>query len=425
MHSKFAQSNQSGRLLAIYLACGLSFLAAPANAAELALQLDTGMRMDSNPFRFTDTADVQTAVGTSKKSDSITSMDARGALIVPLDSPETRLVLAGQIGHQDYKQFSQLDNINGTYRAALQWRLGNLWRGELLHSGESQLYRYLDGGLTQKVITNAGTTTAEVALRMTPDIEFPMSISRQTVRYENNALQAYDKNDRVIDAGGRWRTGTQSTVRAGYRSTLAQYQNRTAAQIATLDNEYSDRELYLSSDWQYSVMSRLTGRLGYLQRSYQSLTARNFSVLTVEMQAVYDHSPLTRITAEIWNRPYGSTDPSALYTISTGAQIGVRWFATPSTRLSVAATEELQSYKSSGIGLSANNPQVKRTRLGGGIVYAYTRDFRIYAEGFREQMDRGALGSAIHQNSLRVGLEYTYENLTGVALRNSLGDRRL
>jgi hypothetical protein len=133
---------------------------------------------------------------------------------------------------------------------------------------------------------------------------------------------------------------------------------------------------------------------------------------------------LTRLTAEIWNRPYGSTDPSALYTVNTGAQIGLRWFATPKARITVQAAEELQRYKSSSLGINANNPDMKRTRLGAGMVYAYTKDFRLYAEGFKERQNRGSLGSAINQSSLRVGMEYTYENLPGAVQRTPLGERR-
>lgn len=53
-----------------------SVLAAPN---ELVLQMDTGLRTDSNPFRFTDDATPQASLRTLKKSDSIFSVDVRGS----------------------------------------------------------------------------------------------------------------------------------------------------------------------------------------------------------------------------------------------------------------------------------------------------------------------------------------------------------
>ncbi|MBK6648997.1 MAG: hypothetical protein IPG42_04360 [Betaproteobacteria bacterium] len=398
-----------------------SVLAAPN---ELVLQMDTGLRTDSNPFRFTDDATPQASLGTLKKSDSIFSVDVRAAGIAPLDSPETRLLLSGQLGKRDYQQFSQLDNQDGSYRTAFQWRFGDLWRGEVLRSSQTQLYQYLDGSFTQKAMLRTELTSAEVALKITPEVQLPATISRQTLRFENAVLNPNDRNDTVVDVGARWDSSLGSTLRTGFRSTQTHFLNRSDTQIALLDSGYRDRELYLSTDWQYSVMSRVGGRLGYVHRNYSVLGSRNFSVLNAELLATYDYSPLTRFTASIWNRPVGTTDVNTLYTINTGGQLGVRWAATPKTRLTLQAAEELQRYQSTVLGSSVSNPELRRTRLGGSVVHAFTPDIRVYAEGFREKLDRGSLGSAINQTSIRLGLEYTYESLRDGALRTGLGERR-
>jgi hypothetical protein len=333
-------------------------------------------------------------------------------------------LLSGQLGKRDYQQFNQLDNQDGSYRAAFQWRIGDLWRGEMLRTSQAQLYQYLDGSFTQKAMLRTELTSAEVALKITPEIELPATLSRQTLRFDNATLNPNDRNDTAIDVGARWTTTLRSSLRTGLRLTQTQFLNRTEQQIAILDTEYRDKELYLAADWQYSVMSRIGGRVGYVHRNYSVLGSRNFSVLTAEMLATYDYSPLTSFTASVWNRPVGTTDPNTLYTINSGAQVGVRWFATPKTRLTLQATEELQRYQSTLLGSGNSNPQLKRARLGGSIVHALTPDVRLYAEGFREKLDRGSLGAGINQTSVRLGLEYTYENITGAALRTGLGERR-
>ena len=273
---------------------------------ELVLQLDTGLKLDSNPFRFTDDANTQTAVGTSRKRDSIRSADLKAAALIPLDSPDTRLLLSASLGMRDFQQFNQLDNTESRLRGVLQWRFGELWRGELTTSTENQLFQYIDGSFTQKAMLKGDLYRAEVALKISPDIEIPASIALQKQRYDNANLLTNNRDDKTFDLGGRWSTGTQSVARTGMRLTQSTFIERNEAQVLQLDRQYDDREFYVSSDWQYSVMSRLNGRLGYLHRNYSLLQSRNFSVVTADLQAIYNYSPLTRFAAEVWHRPAGT-----------------------------------------------------------------------------------------------------------------------
>lgn len=395
-----------------------------AAPAELVLQLDSSLRYDSNPLRFPDTTPVPPSLGTTQKSSSYLANEVRGALVQPLDSPETRLILSGNLSHQNYQNLNTLNNTEGALRGIFQWRLGELWRGELSHIREQQLFRPLDGGVTDRVMIQAATTSALVALRPTPELEFPVQIGQQTIEYNSAALQAYNRKDQTLDASARWRTWSTSTLRGGMRSVRSTFSLRTPEQVIALDSEYEDRELYAGAEWQYSVKTRLSGRVGYLQRHYAHLTTRDFSVLTTEAQLLYEYSPLTRVQLELWNRPFGMTDPNNLYSIATGAQGSVRWFATPKTRVTAALTQERQTYEPTATGAALGTPVLNRQRWAAGLVHELTRDLRVYAEGFRETVKRGALGADIHQNALRVGLEYSYENLTGVAQRNGLAERR-
>lgn len=406
------------------LLLGLSAGSAHAAPAELVLQLDTSLRHDSNPLRFPDATAVPAALGSGQKSTSYFANEIKGALVQALDSPETRLILSGQLSRQNYQNFNQLDNTEGALRGIFQWRFGELWRGELSRMDERQLYRPLDGSVTDRIMIQAETTSVLVALRPTPELEFPVQITTQKTEHNSAALQAYDRKDRILDISARWRTWSTSTLRGGMRSVRSTFALRTPEQVVAMDSEYEDREIYAGAEWQYSVKTRVSGRLGYLQRHYGRLTDRDFSVLTADAQLLYDYSPLTRIQVDVWNRPFGMTDPNNLYSIATGMQTSVRWFATSKVRVTGAFTQEQQSYKPTATGAALGSPVLNRQRWAGGVVHELTRDLRVYAEGFRESMKRGSLGSDIHQNALRIGLEYSYENLTGVAQRNGLAERR-
>jgi hypothetical protein len=160
------------------------------------------------------------------------------------------------------------------------------------------------------------------------------------------------------------------------------------------------------------------------QRAYDKLGQKNFSVLTTDLRVLHDYSPLTRFTLELWNRPYGLTDPLTLYMITTGGQLGVRWQGTPKTRVNLLLAKEQQTYQYATLGPGLSNPKLDRTRIGGGVVYAWTPAVRVYLDGYRERLDRGNLGAGISQTFVRAGLEYTFENVSGLAQRTGLGDRR-
>ena len=396
-----------------------------ANAmTELMLQLDSSLRFDSNPLRFTDDANIAAALGRDRKSDTIFANDIRAALVQPLDSPQTRLILTGQLGRRNYSQLTQLDNTEYAYRAAFEWRWGELWRGEMGHREEQQLYNYLNGSLTTLEMVQTKTDNLEVALRVTPDIELPVTFRNRRFDYQTAVNQVFNSQERVVDAGLRYQTTTRSSLRAGLRSTTVNFPTRDAAQIATLDRGYVDTEIYAETDWQYSVMTRFSGRLASLTRRYDTLGAKNFSALTTELHALHDYSPLTRLTLDVWSRPYGLTDPTILYTTALGAQLGVRWQATAKTRVSVQAINELQRYQYAALAAGQTNPELNRVRLGGGLVYALSRDVRVYADGYHERINRGTLGADIAQTFVRAGVEYTFENIDGLAKRSGFGERR-
>ncbi len=391
---------------------------------DLVLQLDSSWRYDSNPLRFTDDANVPAAIGHDRKGDSIMTTDVRGAVVVPLDSPQTRLILTGQLGRRSYDQLTQLDNTEYAYRAALEWRLGDLWRGELSHRDENQLFNYQNGGLTTREMVRSITELGEVALRVTPSLEVPLTLRSRRINYETPVNAGYDSEERSMDLGLRYQATTQSGVRGGLRRSTLTYPHRSAAQATTLDTGFADTELYLDGDWQYSVMTRFSGRVAAQKRAYDNLGQKNFSVLTTDLRVLHDYSPLTRFTLEVWNRPYGLTDPLTLYMITTGGQLGVRWQGTPKTRVNLSFAKEQQTYQYATLGPGQSNPKLDRTRIGGGVVYAWTPSVRIYVDGYRERLDRGNLGAGISQTFVRAGVEYTFENVSGLAQRTGLGDRR-
>ena len=390
---------------------------------EVLLQLDTSQRFDSNPLRFTKDADIKSADGVARNNDSILAGDVRGAIIHRLDSPETRIVFIGQLGHRDFNQLSQLDNTEYNYRTAFEWRYGHLWKGVVSFGKAQQLYNYLDGSLTSREMTHTKNANTELNFQISPDIEIPFSVRKRRVEYESPTNWLFDSQENIIDFGVRYKPASRSSLRSGLRSNEVTFPLRTELQSELLDVRYRDNELYIDSEWQYSILTRFSGRISVLNRNYVRLIEKDFSAVTTEIRVNHEYSPKTRFNMEIWNRPYGTTDRSTLYTLTTGFQAGVNWQVTPKTRLSFQANTEIQRYQSVVLSPGQSNPKLNRTRWGGGLVYSLERDIRIYFDFLRDRLDRGSLGASIDQNTLKLGIEYSFENSQGMAQRTGFAGR--
>ena len=401
------------------VAAPLVIFATEAGATtELVLQIDSSWRYDSNPLRFTEDADVQAILATGGKSDTLQANDLRVELVQPLDSPETRLVFVAQLGNRNYRQMSQLDNIEYAYRMAFEWRLGDLWTGKLLHMQEQQLYDYLNGALTTRDMLHRTTSSADLVLQVSPTIQIPLALRIQRSQYDTLANSVFDYHERDVDVGVRFLNGGGSNINFGLRSAEVSFPQRTGAILTSLDSGYLDSEIYFASDWQYSALTRFSTRISEMQRRYATLNSRDFSATTAELRILHNYSPKTVLGVSFWSRPYGITDSTALYTMNTGTQIDASWRASEKTRLMLYTRKERQRYQYVDLTQGHLSTEFDQRRAGGSIGYTASPDVQLYVAGFRDQVDPSNSGVRIFQNTLRVGIEYTFENISGLAQRD-------
>ena len=403
--------------LAVLCAAHLLWPGLAHATTELALQLDLSLHQDSNPLRFDQNVNVNAVLGGGKSGDSVLADDLRFVVVHPLDSPETRLIFAGQLGQRRYEQLSQLNHTEHAVMAAFEWRWGDKWKGALSHSQMQQLYSDENGSSTAREMRHWVIDKAELALQMSPDIEVPIAVSARQLTHDLPVNWVLDRDEKSVDAGVRFRTTAGSRLGLGVRSTEVTSPHRSAQQVSSLDDGYQDKELYAESTWQYSALTRFDGRLAALQRRYKHLEAMNFSAMTTELRVGYDYSAKTKLTLDIWRRPNNVTDATALYAMGTGVRLGARWQATPKTRLFLQASHEAQHYEASPLAVGQFSKEWQQRRLELGLDYAVTRSLHFYVDGMRDQLGRGASGADVAQNVLRFGLVYTYENMPGMAAR--------
>ena len=294
----------------------------------------------------------------------------------------------------------------------------------MFHSQDKKLFDYQDGFLTTRELVHRTQDQLTVSLNVTPDFAIPVTVTEKRVTYDtvNNAFN--ESKDHSVDAGVTWRSGTTSKLGSGLRLNNVRFTNRTSEQIANLDEQYRDQELYLDADWQYSVKTRLGGRVAALRREYASLSNLNFSATTAILAIDHAYSPKTNVGFEAWSRPSGSVNVGARYSTVRGAQLALRWQATAKTRLSMQVAVESERFQTLRTARPLPSPVEDRIRVGASMVVALSRDLSFYVDGFAQELSRGDLGAGSAQQTLSAGLEYTFESVTGLAERSGLGARR-
>ena len=370
---------------------------------EYVLRYQSSLQRQSNPFRVSD--DLRGTL----PADNVFVNEVSGAVIVPILSDRTRLVASGNLGNARYQKNRQLDYQPKRLDAAFQWRAGDLWQGQVGVRGEDSLNRFLATSAPDRDIVKTRAAFADLGLRVTDSLTLPLlSFQQSSLRYQYpiNAM-TYNRDEKRVQASVRYSGMAASYVQAGITESRMEYLDRTAAQVATIDNRYADREGFVEGQWEYSAKTLLKARLGYLQRSYANLSARNVSLVTAETRAAWQYSVKTRFDLDLWHRPYGNEeDPAILYSTLTGVRASIRWQATEKVWLSFNVVRENQ--KNTRLTAAAEG-RSKALRFGPRLEWAVNPNVKIVLDGWRDNVE-GINYPSSNGTVVRLGIVLSTDN---------------
>jgi hypothetical protein len=402
--------------------CLLAFLPFSASATtEYAVELGESAYSVKNPFQFPD--------GTASplnRSDTLRSTDIGAAVRVPLPSDRSALTVGATASQKKYDALTQLNRTDKQLDVRYQWEYTHLLRGTLRHRFDERLYNYYGGSFTNREVPRVQQDTAEIALRITPELEMPLTYTRSSLRYQDAALsERYNLEDQTIQLALTYTAGSRSTVTVGIRQTQVNFPQRTAADVAAIDSGYTDREAFIAAEYHYSARTTLVGRIGALDRRFATLGSRNSTLVATELSMDYQYSPITTLHLRGYRRPQGNDQADQrLYVIATGIEGQVDWQATPKTRFIFASAYGTQSYQNflslPGAAPSTGTDQYQRVTFG--MNYLATPRLIFRMEGLRERYQPDAANAVatggnpagFGRSLLRLGLSYTFENMFGL-----------
>lgn len=403
----------------------LSAFAGHASATnELALQLETSLSTDSNPLRFYDGREYKDTDPALRSGDQIRAGDLRYGATVPLVSEQTRLVLTGSLGKRRYMNDKQLDYHVHASDAHLEFAVNPLLSGRASYGDESRLFQYQDGSITDLDLAHQKYAGVDLLLKISNELTLHGKVYRSTVAYDLPVNQLYNANEKGRLLSLRYDSPTGSLLEGGVRASDSRYPDRTPQQIADLDRAWRENEAYLDAEWKYSVKTTASSHVGVIRRRYEQASEHDTALRALIARATYHYSPKLRLDLQAWDVPSTIVDKSTLYVRSRAVRFDALWSHTEKTKFNASAlfqnSEQTLIASLAQAGGAPANRKEQLTRFGLGWSTALDRSLRVFADSFVERARRPADQTRVRQAVVRVGLEYSYENIPGSASRMGL-----
>ena len=329
---------------------------------------EASIAYDSNLFRVSGAEEALRVFGTTDTSDTI------GILGVGFDSDlslsRQHVVLHANVDRYNYRQFTNLDYIGGRGNAVWNWRVGELWNGDIGYGYSQALssFEYIHAPI--KNIVEQQTARANATFQFNPRWQFTAAAG--WLDLTNSALI---QNDRLVTFGELETTFTSlAGTRVGLwgRVTDGEFPNREVVATSVIDNSYRETQLGVLGQWPATGHSELTGRVGYTVLEYPDLPQRNFAGPTGRLTYLWQITDKTRLNASLWHDIHWVNDETATYVLDNGGDIGASWSVTAKVQLRIDVESKRFDYLGDpGLVVSSLEPRVDTIKAAGvSLTYA-------------------------------------------------------
>jgi exopolysaccharide biosynthesis operon protein EpsL len=338
---------------------------------------------DSNLFRL---AKGETTVVVENGAPELVTLDTAsdhyGVLGVGLDVDwkfeRQQIVASLSETRVNYAKYSSLDYDGKDYRGTWNWRLGNHWSGQL---GASEVVSQTSFSDLQSFNVNGTPVFLAVSNLVTTDRQYASAEWEIHPRWRTGGGAAWVTSDnsrlqqRYSDYEDEseylylmYLTPKGSKLRGEFRHTDAKYPYRQLVAGSLIDNSYTQSEYNFVGDWKVSgkLLSHL--KLGWVERDFQHLSARNYSALAGRATADYYPTGKTALTLAVYREPAPVDDVNSSFLLNTGANLNAAWLLTNKITARASASYVEGTYQLIQPGL----PQRVDDTLSGSLSLSYT-----------------------------------------------------
>lgn len=301
---------------------------------------------DSNLFRFSGDNEVPATIGGEATGNRIQSVNYSllgAGFLLDWQQSRQRIRARVQANTAKFSRYSTILDYDGhDLNARWDWQLGNRWQGQLGAERTKTLGSYDNVG-----VTNNTRILSRYNFRALYDLHTDWQAE---AGYDRNASKFSSQNSRDVDVDafrfGLYRLGG-TLQRMGLELRFSEIQRPN--KVGTL-TDASESGLLGVATWLPSGKTRVQGRLGYINREYETAGARDFSGLEARMEV--DWAPtgksLLNVVAyrELNESDLGVADN---YSEVTGLDLNGQWKVMPKSSIGPFLRLENRSYEGTNV----------------------------------------------------------------------------
>ena len=321
-----------------------------------------GYSHDSNLFRLPDTLPPD-LVPQDGRSDQYLTLS--GGIDTEFDISKQQLAFAGQVFHNAYSSYDELDYTGGTGLAVWRWAGGSRVKGNLGYQYDKQLRSFVNRNIVTREnardlrTENAFFADAELKVLQDwrlgvrgdwADIEFSASKLLNLQRFTGGAAISYLSPSQNI-------LGFDAEVITG------SYERDSS-------RDFDEWDIGPTFDWQFGSRTKIRGKIGYTSRDYDSPTRIDFEDFTGRVSLVRKTGRGNSIKATVWREVSNLGDEIATFALIQGISIEPTWKLSTNLALRLLLSYEDRDFDGEDPTLPPSDLADRTDKLYSGIVTA-------------------------------------------------------
>jgi exopolysaccharide biosynthesis operon protein EpsL len=295
-----------------------------------------------------------------------------------------------------YNEYSYLNWEGVDYNAAWLWALASRFKGEFSYDHKRALSSFTDFRANRQNLRDTDIAVARGEYQILARWAITVGSTWTKIENDNNLLSVNDVELFSFGTGMKYRSPANNSITFGVRHTNGEFPNRAHASL-TGDTGFDQFDYGAEVDY-HSGPWRLLGGLGYTQRRFDNLHARDFNGITGRLEGNWEWTGKTGLSAKLARELVQIEDPLASYSVNTSLRVAPYWLPTVKTRVEVPVQWSKVDYE--GSTLSTTGGQQRNDK------YLYT----------------GLATSWMPNRNWRVGASLTYSKRNSNISNNDFND---
>lgn len=299
---------------------------------------------DSNLFRVANDTEALRVLGTTDTAEHYRTVAA--GINVDWRLSRQTLRAHAQVNRSDFATYEQLNYTGRDMLLQWSWVVGSIARGDV---GASEVRTLGSFNELQRVVGNVRTVRRRFvngAVKLDNRWQVQAAATRiDLLNSSNTALQrSLDFTEDSLNLGVQYQTPKGTLVDLGSRFSNGTYPNRQIVGLTPVDNSYKQVDPGLGITWSPTGKTRVQGRLGYTQRTYDDVPQRNFTGATGRLSGDWFVTGKTAFNMAMYREIGAYEDTVASYSLTHGIAVGASWLTSAKTKLTVRASHDQRSF---------------------------------------------------------------------------------